>query len=224
MKTEGRLRWAIFTNSVVSAVENPDAHLWRALGRVLRRDRHEATFYEPRGNDAVRALLQRSGSGALSEFRGQHPDIEYRTLEPRRGAELVEWMTRTLATADVALVPVNASGEIINWLGKLTRPHLQTFVVDTGWNGPAADRAELGKHLTGFSAIALGDKDLAETYSQIASGAAIINFGPLPSPNVSQSEALDAAAKRLIEGVVAARVDTSSDRKAPLSPNGHRPD
>ena len=224
MRTEGRLRWAIFTNSVVSDVDNPDAHLWRALGRLLRRHGHVATFFEPRGNDAVRALLRRSGSQALSEFRDRHPDIEYRTLEPRRGADLVDWMSRTLATADVALISASASDDLIGWLGKFTRPHLQTFVVDTGWNGSPANRSELGERIADFSAIALGHQQLEDTYRQTAPDVPIVQFGPLSLPDGLNDDEIEVACQRLMDEVVTARVDTSRLRYAPISRNGHRPD
>jgi hypothetical protein len=229
MKIEGRLRWAIFTNSVVSAMENPDAHLWRTLGRLLRQSEHEVTFFEPRGNDAVRALLQHSGSRALSEFRGRHPDIEYRTLESRRGAELVEWMTRTLATADVALITANASDDLIGWLGKLTRPHLQTFLVDTGWNGTINARPDRGEHFSEFSAIVLGDDRLSVAYQALVPNVPILTFGPLPKPDVTvdldrdQGQALEDGCQRLTDLVVNLHVEASVARRAPLNPNGHRP-
>ncbi len=229
MKTEGRLRWAIFTNSVVSAMENPDAHLWRTLGRLLRQSEHEAIFFEPRGNDAVRALLQHSGSGALSDFRGRHPDIEYRTLEARRGADLVEWMTRTLATADVALITANASDDLVGWLGKLTRPHLQTFLVDTGWNGTVNARPDRGEHFSEFSAIVLGNDALADAYRALVPDVPILSFGPSPKPEVvidldsDQDQALEDACQRLTNLIVNLHVEASAARRAPLNPNGHRP-
>ena len=229
MKVAGRLRWAIFTNSVVSAMENPDAHLWRTLGRLLKQGGHEATFFEPRGNDAVRALLQHAGSGALSDFRGRHPDIEYRTHEPRRGADLVEWMTRTLATADVALMTANASDDLIGWLGKLTRPHLQTFLVDTGWNGAINARPGRREHYSEFSAIVLGDAALTEAYQALVPDVPILTFGPLPKPDVTidldrdQDQALEDGCQRLTNLVVNLHVEASAARHAPLNPNGHRP-
>ena len=228
MTVEGRLRWAIFTNSVVSTIDNPDAHLWRALGRLLRLNDQEATFFEPRANDAVRALLEREGSRALSDFRGQHPDIEYRTLEPRRGAELVEWMSRTLATADVALIQANASDDLIVWLGKLTRPHLQTFVVDTGWNRPGNHRDDQRESLVDFSAIAVGNDELIASYRASAPGVPVRPFGPIPQLTqdanavADQEAVLRRACQRLLDLVVDIRVENSATGTAPISPNGHR--
>ena len=130
-----RTRWAIFGASVISADGNPDAHLLRALGRVLVRDGHEVIFYEERGNPALQRLLRQEGARGLDAFRAAYPDITYRTIERRFGADLVEWLTRTLATADVALVQPGAPATLATWVGRLTRRHLHTYLLDTGWGG-----------------------------------------------------------------------------------------
>jgi hypothetical protein len=221
-----RTRWAVFTASVLSSVDNPDAYLWRTLATLLRQRGDEAIFYEPRGNAALRALLQRSGSGALKEFRSRHPDIEYRTLEPRVGAELVEWMTRTLATADVALVQSTASPLLIEWLGKLTRHHLRTFFVDSGWDHLSASETNLAEHLAGFTAIAAGSELVERRYQGIAPGMTIVTFGPLPDPSslddssVRGATALRAGCERLVSLVIAERENAHHERNSRISPNG----
>lgn len=227
MSTEGRLRWAIFSTSVVSAIDNPDAYLWRALGTRLRQMGHEAIFFEPRGNDAVRALLHRSGSAALTEFRVRHADIEYRTFEPRTGADLVEWMTRTLATVDVAVIQASAAAELVKWLAKLTRPHLRTFYVDTGWNEmePAGDQT--GESLTGFTAIVAGSAERAALYSACAPACHVLSFGSLPRvdnveiPLPAITLELVTACQWLIDVVCADHAKATAERRARVSPNGH---
>lgn len=227
MKTQGRLRWAIFTSSVLSAIDNPDAHLWRALGTRLSAIGHDAIFFEPRGNEAVRALLRRSGSRPLKEFRAQHPEIEYRTLEPKQGADLVEWMTRTLATADVAVIQASASPDLIAWLGKLTRPHLQTFYLDSGWNQPGRAADQMPDELSEYTAILAGDDQLVRKYAEVAPRVRILPFGPLPDIQplddlaAADTSQLSQACQRLIDVVTATRVDTATQRRAPIIPNGH---
>lgn len=130
-----RTRWAIFAASVISADGNPDAYLLRALGRVLVRDGHEVLFYEVRGNPALQRLLRQAGAHGLDAFRASYPDITYRTIERRAGADLVEWLTRTLATADVALVQPGTPAPLATWVGRLTRRHLRTYLLHTGWGG-----------------------------------------------------------------------------------------
>ncbi len=229
MSSENRSRWAIFAASVISPVDNPDAYLWRALGARLKQLGQDATFFEPRGNAALRALLHRSGSAALKDFRLNHPDVEYRTLEPRTGADLVEWMTRTLATIDVALIQSNAPAPLIEWLGKLTRPYLQTFFVDTGWNIDSEQMLPDPEILRSYSAIVAGHDRLVARYEAAMEGTvAVQSFGPLPDigatdpPGENDLVALDQATNRLIEIVDAVRARSSAKPSGPIGPNGHR--
>src|SRR6185312_108145 len=123
-----RLRWAIFTPSVLSSVDNPEAHLWRTIGSRLKQQGHEATFFEERNNPALRALLHKAGARGLLDFREQFPDILYRTFEARSGFELAEWLTRILSTVDIAVTQHGAPSELNAILGDFTRPYLQTFL------------------------------------------------------------------------------------------------
>ena len=229
MSSDNSPRWAIFTTSVLSPVDNPDAYLWRALGTRLRQLGHEATFFEPRGNAALRALLQRSGSNALKDFRIQHPDIEYRTLEPKQGAEFVLWMTRILATTDVALIQSSTTADFIEWLGKLTRPHLQTFFVDTGWNEHSGYEMTDRDNLQRYSSVLVGSDRLIEPYeTTTASAVAVHSFGPLPNidpggePIANNASALNQAIDRLIEVVLSVHTRIQAQRSGLVGPNGHR--
>jgi hypothetical protein len=228
VKAEGRLRWAIFTASVVSAIDNPEAYLWRVLGSRLREIGHEAFFFEPRGNEPVRALLHRSGSRALKEFSFRHPDVEYRTLEPRKGADLVEWMTRTLATVDVAVIQSNVEPDLINWMGQLTRPHLQTFFLDSGWSDQQALSDALADQIRTYTAVLVGDERLVSSYAQIVPRDRVLSFGPLlPVPQTEDltQEAvadLERACDRLIDIITARRIAESTQRRSQIGPNGHR--
>jgi len=125
-----RWRWVIFVRSVLSTVENPGGQLFRALGRALVRRGQEVLFLEERGNPAVRALLRQRGAAGLVELRNDWPELAYQTYERRAGADLVEWLSRTLATADVALVELGVAPELVYWVGELTRPHLRTYLLD----------------------------------------------------------------------------------------------
>ncbi len=227
MGIEARLRWAIFTTSVVSAIDNPDALLWRALGTRLHQMGHQAIFYEPRGNEALRALLLRSGASALLQFRASFPDIEYRTFETRTGADLVEWMTRTLATADVALIQAGSSPDLVTWLGELTRPHLQTFYIDAGWSERKREGDRAAQQLTGFTSVVVGEAQRADEPVEFASGVRVLSFGPLPRIQqlddfAATNPELGDACQRLIDVVIAAHRKATAERRAPHSPNGHR--
>lgn len=132
-----RWRWVIFVRSVLSTVENPGGPLFRALGRELVRRGQEVLFLEERGNPAVLALLRQRGAAGMAELREGWPELAYQTYERRFGADLVEWLGRRLATADVALVELGVDPDLAYWVGELTRPHLRTYLLDLTPNAPS---------------------------------------------------------------------------------------
>lgn len=132
-----RWRWVIFVRSVLSTVENPGGPLFRALGRELVRRGQEVLFLEERGNPAVLALLRQRGAAGMAELREGWPELAYQTYERRFGADLVEWLGRRLATADVALVELGVDPDLAYWVGELTRPHLRTYLLDLTPDAPS---------------------------------------------------------------------------------------
>jgi hypothetical protein len=132
-----RWRWVIFVRSVLSTVENPGGPLFRALGRELVRRGQEVLFLEERGNPAVLALLRQRGAAGMAELREGWPELAYQTYERRFGADLVEWLGRRLATADVALVELGVEPDLAYWVGELTRPHLRTYLLDLMPDAPS---------------------------------------------------------------------------------------
>ncbi len=132
-----RWRWVVFVRSVLSTIENPGGPLFRALGRALVRRGQDVLFLEERGNQAVQALLRQRGAAGMAELREGWPELAYQTYERRFGADLVEWLGRTLATADVALVELGVDPELAGWVGELTRPHLRTYLLDLTPQAPS---------------------------------------------------------------------------------------
>jgi len=199
-----RLRWAIFTVSIVSSVENPSAHLWRAVGRRLGQRENVAVFFETRGNRALQALLHRERSEGLNAFRARFPDLHYQTVDQRSGFALAEWLNRTLSTVDIALVDRDASPELIATLSEFSRPFLQTFLVDPGWSAEPIDPAPAA-NLTGVLA---GNDELVEAYAQAFEAARVYPFGPLPAnlverdPTEEQVATLNDAADRAIAAII----------------------
>lgn len=122
--------WVFFVRSVLSDVENPACSVLRAFGETLVAAGQEVLFLEERGNPAVVALLRQQGARALTAFAHDHPQLRYHTYERRFGADLVEWLGRTLATADIAVVELGVDATLAGWVGALTRPHLQTYLLD----------------------------------------------------------------------------------------------
>lgn len=132
-----RWRWVVFVRSVLSTIENPGGPLFRALGRELVRRGQEVLFLEEWGNQAVQALLRQRGAAGMAELRESWPELAYQTYERRFGADLVEWLGRTLATADVAVVELGVDPDLAYWVGELTRPHLRTYLLDLTPEAPS---------------------------------------------------------------------------------------
>jgi hypothetical protein len=223
-----RLRWAIFSSSVVSAIDNPDAYLLRALGRHLVARGHEATFFEERGNQAVRALLRRSGGRALADFRERYPDIDYRTVEPQSGVVLVEWLTRTLGTYDIALVQRDTPAEMAAWLSRMTRSHLQTYLLDSGLGRQPAETALATPGPENFSGVFVGSEEQAGRYATIVPAGQVHQFGPLPDAlrlselSESAMDQLELVVAQLAERIiqVAALDRLRQDKAGQSSQNG----
>lgn len=132
-----RLRWVIFVRSIVAVDEHPPALVFRLLARSLARHQQEAVLLEERANPLTVAALRSHGAAVLRELATAWPDVRYQTVEQRTGADLVEWLGRTLATADLALVELGVREELAYWVGQLTRPHLKTFLLDLMPDEPA---------------------------------------------------------------------------------------
>jgi hypothetical protein len=221
-----RLRWAIFTTSVLSTVDNPEAHLWRTVGALLKQQNHEATFFEERGNPALRALLQQSGGSALLQFRERFPDIQYRTLDPRAGYDLADWLTRTLSTVDIAVAQRGAPAELLAILSDFTRPYLQTFFVDCGWGQRSPESTLDPSHLARLTGVLVANESLPEAYDQAVPRERVHLLGPLPEI-VPEGETLheapdglDDAARQIIDIITSISLRIRRARGARILPNG----
>ena len=176
-----RERVAIFSASVISPIDNPDAYVGRALGRALVASGHDVTLFEERANPALRALLRRAGAGGIADFRQRYPELTYRTIDtPRSVAALVEWLTRTLATIDIAVVQRDTPAQLAAWVGRLTRGHLQTYLLDSGLGVPLIPEALAEREPAAFSGIFVGKEMLVDLYTRWTTPDRIHHFGPLP--------------------------------------------
>jgi hypothetical protein len=146
-----RRRWAFFPNSIVSAHENQGAHLYRAMAKQIAAIEDEARFYEERANPWLRNMLMSEGAASFLAFQEEYPEIDYTTYDPRTGADLADWLTRVLATVDIAVIDTSAPQDIMRWIGELTRPHLHTFLIDpSGRRAEDLDRIERVELFTGI--------------------------------------------------------------------------
>lgn len=220
--SDDQLRWVIFTVSIISSIDNPSAHLWRAIGRRLHQRENVATFFETRGNRAVQALLRRERSEGFSAFRTRFPDIHYQTVDQFSGFALAEWLTRTLSTVDVALVDRDASPELIAALSEFSRPFLQTFLIDPGWNAEPIDPTPLAN----FTGVLAGNDALVASSAEATDAARVYEFGPLPAtlaepePTAEQVAALDDAADRAIAKIISVSEKIRRARGTQIVANG----
>lgn len=219
-----RPRWAIFSWSIVSDIDNADAHLLRALGNELATLGHEAIFYEERANPAIRALIKQSGARALDDFRARYPQIDYRTLEPRAGADLVDWLGRALATADIALITRDTPASITAQIGRMTRHHLQTYLLDTGLGAAFSEMAVESLQLANFSGVLVDTEERAQRYQRFVEPARVHVFGAMPSTiqlteNLAEAELAETAARLVTQVQDIAKRDRASMR-ATVQPNG----
>ena len=221
-----RLRWAIFASSVLSAVGNPEAHLWRTIGTVLTHQNNEATFFEERGNPALRALLQQSGGTALLQFRERFPEIQYRTLDRRTGYDLADWLTRTLSTVDIAVAQRDAPGELIAILSDFSRPYLQTFLVDCGWDRQSPEPTADMSRFAGLTGVLVANESLAETYRGAVPVDRIHLLDALPERAPDDNiyhrspELLDNAARQIIDTISSISQGIRRARGAQILSNG----
>lgn len=196
-------RWVVFTRSVISTIGNPDAHLFRAVADALSGRGADAVFFEERANPAVVALLRQHGARGLDTFRAHHPALHYRTVQPRFGLELVEWLGGALATADVALVQHDAPAELVRAVGTLTRRHLQTFLLDSGLGTPLPPSDLRDRRPTEYSGVLVGRADAADAYADLVPAQRLHRFGPLAPLGADDAPppSLPATAEVLVETI-----------------------
>ena len=76
--TQQHLRVVVFSPSIVSDVDNPQAGDVRALCQALVDLGCDVTHLEVRGNPWLRALLETQGAEPLRTFNRDYPLIRYR--------------------------------------------------------------------------------------------------------------------------------------------------
>ncbi len=208
-----RFRWVVFVRSLVAVDEHPPAQTFRFLGRFLAQRQQELVFLEERGNPLTVRALRRRGAAALRELATHWPELRYHTFEPRHGADLVEWLGRTLATADLALVELGVSEELTYWVGQLTRPHLQTFLVDLSPFAPELDPVRRRLDPASFTAVLCLPPSLPAYQGRTSARRIVALHGP--------PEHLAVA---LADAVLAAMLDATQQMQPhPPEDNGHRP-
>ena len=118
------MKLTFFAGSVVGYVGNPTAIYTRGLAHGLSLRGNEIRVVEERQNRAFSATLRAVGSGAARHFHESFRTFQHHTYEPRRGAQLLEWVTRELALIDVAVAVAGIEAELCRWLANVSRDGL----------------------------------------------------------------------------------------------------
>ncbi len=217
-----RFRWVIFVRSLVAAEEHVPTQVFRLLGRFITQQNQEALFLEERGNPLTVAALRRRGAAALRELARAWPDLRYHTVERRFGADLVEWLGRTLATADIALVELGVDEELTRWVGQLTRPHLQTILVDLVPDDPLLDQLRSRIDPATFTAVICHPANVSAYRGRTSARRIVTVEGPPQRLATAIAEGTLAAVLQAAQAVTAEPTVTNGQRSddAQLSNGG----
>jgi hypothetical protein len=118
------MKVTFFAESVVGYVENPTAIYTRGLAHGLSLRGNEVRIVEERQNAAFARTLRTAGSAAARHFHDAFRLFQHHTYEPRRGAPLLEWVTRELSLIDVAVAVSGIEPELCRWLANVSREGL----------------------------------------------------------------------------------------------------
>lgn len=210
-----RLRWVIFVRSLVAVEEHPPAQVFRLLGRFLAQHDQEAVFLEERGNPLTVQALRRRGAAALRELATAWPELRYHTVEHRTGADLVEWLGRTLATADLALVELGVDENLAYWVGQLTRPHLHTILVDLLPDVPELEALRRRLDPSPFTAVICHPRNVPAYRGRISARRIVVVEGPPERLAAAIAEATIAALLQAAEDLRVISTDENGTGPAP---------
>jgi hypothetical protein len=98
-----RLRFVLFSASIVSDFGNPVATTVRALSQALIAQGHDVVHCEERRNNHVLDLLTHRGSEPLRAFNAAFPLLVYRQFDVSGGSARRIWFSREISTADVVV-------------------------------------------------------------------------------------------------------------------------
>ncbi len=100
---EEGLRFVFAGTSIVSDWGNPAATTNRAVMTALVELGHEATYLEPRRDEAVVELLKARGSQPMRSFLEAYPSLQYRTVDLPELFQASAWAGQFLSTASAAI-------------------------------------------------------------------------------------------------------------------------
>ncbi len=100
---EEGLRFVFAGTSIVSDWGNPGATTNRAVMTALAELGHEATYLEPRRDEALLGLLRARGSQPMRAFLAAYPKLQYRTIDLPPEFQASSWAGQFLSTASAAI-------------------------------------------------------------------------------------------------------------------------
>jgi hypothetical protein len=98
-----RLRFVLYSPSIVSEFGNPQATTVRALAAALIDQGHDVAHNELRNNEHVVTLLEARGAEPLRRFNAIYPLLRYGYFEPSAGNLRRVRFSREIGTADAVI-------------------------------------------------------------------------------------------------------------------------
>ena len=134
-------RVAIFSESAIGYVHNPEALYARAIAWGFHQQGRHVRMLEERRNAALRRTLESVGSAASRHAFEAFPGILIHSFEPRSGASLMEWVSRELSLVDLAIAIDGAGEELTRWIANLDHRTLTRIFVTYRPNELTGERA-----------------------------------------------------------------------------------
>jgi hypothetical protein len=122
-----RLRFVLFSPSIISDIGNPQATSVRALAQALVDLGHDVEHHEPKGNDHLTRMLTSRGYGPMRAFNLAFPNLRYSQYAPSGGTARRVWFSRVIGTADVVLAFPGTDSAVFDEIAELDSDRIVTI-------------------------------------------------------------------------------------------------
>lgn len=168
------MNFAIFGHSIRSDWNHGNAHFLRGLMRALEELGHHAIFYEANRNWSVDNLREEHGEAPLLDFTAHFPNLRYKLYNPvilRHPQRLRDWLRRSLADVDVALVHEWNEPALVVELGRMRRagdfgPNLRALFHDTHYRAYSEPQTMRALQLENYDALLSFSPAITEIYQR----------------------------------------------------------
>ncbi len=134
-RDEEGLRFILAGASIVSDWGNPAATTNRAVMTALIELGHEATYLEPRHDEALIALLKARGSEPMRAFLAAYPKLQYRTVDLPEAYQASSWAGQFLSTASAAVSLIGCPAVFADGLRQFEEAGVRYFVEEAAGVG-----------------------------------------------------------------------------------------